>query len=154
MSSWEKGADTVRQLVDKGHLQRISGAAANGQFLIGIARKRLGSAKKLVGSDNAAAVELAYESARHAVTAALTQQGLRPTTAGGHTAVARAAIAQFGDSFLEFDDYRRSRNLYEYPKSEEDADTDDAESNGAVEYAQFVIDSVEKLMPVLGFWQP
>jgi hypothetical protein len=60
---------------------------------------------------------MAYDAARKAATALLTHQGLRPTTAGGHIAVAEAVRAQFPGvpGLASLDRLRRRRNQADYP---------------------------------------
>ncbi|MGV2581440.1 hypothetical protein [Mycobacterium avium] len=96
--------------------------------------------------------ELAYDAARQAVTALLVQQGLRPTTAGGHTAIADAAEAQFGGSFRAFNTMRRIRNQLEYPRNPADLDLAVEDTEKALIDAEGIIDAVGTLLPELGIW--
>lgn len=45
MSSWKAGHDDIAALVDRGHLERISGQSANGAYLITQAQQRLAGAR-------------------------------------------------------------------------------------------------------------
>lgn len=45
MSGWTQGHDTIARLLERGHLERISGGAANGAYLVDQARQRLGGAR-------------------------------------------------------------------------------------------------------------
>lgn len=97
--TWTKGRQEVQNLLDNKHLDRITGDAANGQFLITAAKTRLTSAQTIAPTDAVGAFELAYESVRLSATALRLQQGLRPKSEGGHLAVVDAVRAQFGDAF-------------------------------------------------------
>ncbi|MEV0569418.1 hypothetical protein [Dactylosporangium sp. NPDC050588] len=95
MPQWAQGADTIRKLLDLGDLQKIQGADANGQPLLDKAERTLISAVVLCEKDPGSSYTLAYDAARFACTALLAQQGLRPTSKGGHYAVEQAVRAQF-----------------------------------------------------------
>jgi hypothetical protein len=62
---------------------------------------------------------LLYDAARKALVAILENQGLRPTSRGGHIAVLEAVSAQLdppmGKVLRPFDRLRRLRNTAEYP---------------------------------------
>lgn len=91
---------------------------------------------------------LAYDAARFACTALLAQQGLRPTTDGGHAAVADAVRAQFGPGFRPFATMRRRRNELEYPNVPgETATTSEAEQ--AVSDASNIIAAAGQLLDQL-----
>lgn len=79
---------------------------------------------------------------------ALAQQGLRPTSRGGHYAVERAVRAQFGAGFRPFGTLRRRRNELEYPGAvDEEADVGEAEE--AVSAANALLHAAAKLLPNL-----
>jgi hypothetical protein len=63
---------------------------------------------------------LAYDAARKAMTAILLNQGLRPTSKGGHVVVGEAILAQLdpphGETFRPFRWMRPLRNDSEYPR--------------------------------------
>jgi hypothetical protein len=94
---------------------------------------------------------LAYDAARQALTGLFAQQGLRPTTKGGHYAVEQAVRAQFGPGFRQFGALRRRRNELEYP----DRPGDDAtigEASESIEHAQAIITAAEGLLDQLGLF--
>jgi len=68
-------------------LQRVRGAAAEGMGWSTKAATTLTSAEELVEADPNSAYTLAYDAARFACAGLLAQQGLRPTTSGGHYAI-------------------------------------------------------------------
>lgn len=152
MSGWKTGQAEIAALVDRGHLEQVSGDAANGAYLLQQARQRLAGARAALAADHIGAFELAYDATRQALTALLLQQGLRPTTAGGHIAVANAAEAQFGASFRAFNRMRRIRNQLEYPRSTTDLDLPVADTDHALVDAEQIIDAADKLLPELGMW--
>lgn len=90
MVRWGLGAAEVEELLASGDLQQLSGDAANGSRLLEKASTTLATARLAAASDPDSAFVLAYVAARSAATGLLAQQGLRPTTGGGHYAVERA----------------------------------------------------------------
>ncbi|MGH8257233.1 MAG: HEPN domain-containing protein, partial [Steroidobacteraceae bacterium] len=115
------------------------------------ARRGLDAARVLAESAPDSCVVLAYDAARQACVAVLAQQGLRPTTAGGHYAVEEAIRAQFGPVLRSFGGLRRRRNELEYPLyPTEQADA--AEAAETLSTAAEVIDAAAKLLPNLGFF--
>jgi hypothetical protein len=154
VSSWKPGHDEISALIDRGHLERISGQAADGTYLITQAHQRLAGARAALSADSIGAFELAYDGTRLAATALLVQQGLRPKSAGGHIAVIAAVRAQFGSRFELFDAMRRIRNKLEYPVSPNDLTLSDNAVDSALDYAATTITAAEQLLPELGMWLP
>ena len=101
MARWKRGESEVDALLASGELQKLTGAAANGERLLEKAAVTLTTARSAVETDPDSAFVLAYDSARQALTALLAHQGLRPTTKGGHYAVEQAVRAQFGPGFRQ-----------------------------------------------------
>lgn len=89
----------MQELIDRGDLQKLVGEAANGTRLLRKASRTLQTSRLALESDPDSSFVLAYDAARQALTALLAQQGLRPTSVGGHFVVERAARAQFGAGF-------------------------------------------------------
>lgn len=87
--------------------------------LLAQARKDLASAELLRDTNPKRAYESLYDAARMALTAVLENQGIRPTTRGGHIAPFAAVAAQLdppmGAALKPFDRMRRTRNRAEYP---------------------------------------
>ena len=131
MPKWARGEAEIEQLLARGELERVTGAAADGTPLLDQARKTAATAAGLVSSDAYSAYVLAYDSARFACIALLAQQGLRATTSGGHYAVEQAVRAQFGDGFRPFGTLRRRRNELEYPHLPSDAATSEEAEQAA-----------------------
>jgi hypothetical protein len=129
----------------------VTGSAADGAPGLARARQTLASAHLLLADDQANAFVLAYDAVRQAGTALLAQQGLRPTSAGGHVAVERVVRSQFGAAFAAYGGLRRRRNEVEYPAHpDESVDADEAAE--AVRLAGDLIAAAEKLMPHLGLF--
>jgi hypothetical protein len=116
---WNQGRATVDKLIADGELQRVPPSREHADQLLAQARKDLASAELLRGSNPKRAYESLYDAARMALTAVLENQGLRPTSRGGHIAPYAAASAQLdppmGATLRPFDRMRRTRNRSEYP---------------------------------------
>jgi hypothetical protein len=151
MPRWARGEAEVEQLIARGELERVSGAAADGIPLLEQARKTAATAAGLVSSDPYSAYVLAYDAARFACIALLAEQGLRVTTSGGHYAAEQAVRAQFGDGFRPFGILRRRRNELEYPHLPADtASSEEAEQ--AAGTAHGLITAAGRLVPQLAFF--
>jgi hypothetical protein len=146
MARWPRGEAEIERLLGLKHLQAVTGAAANGRPLLDKAHRTLGTASSIASTDPDSAFVLAYGAARYA--ALLTQQGLRPTTAGGHVAVESAIRAQFGDGFRSFGFLRRRRNELEYPSSGSTT-SDVEEATEAVAQSRSIIEAADQLLPNL-----
>ena len=85
MACLPRGEAEIERLLGLGHLQTITGAADDGEPLLAKAGRTLATAASITGSDPDSAPVLAYDAAWYTTTALLAQQGLRPTTAGGHS---------------------------------------------------------------------
>ena len=151
MPRWARGEAEIEQLLARGELERVSGAAADGTPLLEQARKTAATAAGLVSSDPYSAYVLAYDAARFACIALLVQQGLRATTSGGHYAVEQAVRAQFGDGFRPFGILRRRRNELEYPHLPADTATSE-EAEQAAGTAHGLITAAGSLLPQLAFF--
>lgn len=151
MARWTLGEAEMEALIASGDLQQLTGAAADGRRLLEKATLTLATARAAAGSDPDSAFVLAYDAARHAATALLAHQGLRPTTKGGHYAVEQAVRAQFGPGFRQFGALRRRRNELEYPERPGyDASVDEA--NDAIGRAQAIVAAAKGLLEQLGLF--
>jgi hypothetical protein len=116
---WNQGRATIDKLVADGELQRVPPSREHADQLLTQARKDLESAELLSGSNPKRAYESLYDAARMALTAVLENQGLRPTSRGGHIAPYAAVAAQLdppmGTVLRPYDRRRRTRNRSEYP---------------------------------------
>jgi hypothetical protein len=116
---WDQGrADIDRMLADR-RLQRVPASREHAERMLAQARKHLTSAQQVCGDDPEGGYALLYDAGRKALTAILGNQGLRPTSAGGHLAVYEAVRAQLdppmGAALRPFDRIRRQRRDAEYP---------------------------------------
>jgi hypothetical protein len=149
VTRWARGEVVVERLLRDGALQQVRGAEMRGQPWLDRAGRTLVAAASLTAAEAASACTLAYDGARFACVATLAQQGLRPTTRGGHVAVEEAVRAQFGDTFKPFRDLRVRRNELEYPTHpDEPVDAHDAEESVAA--ARAILAAAVRVLPHLG----
>jgi hypothetical protein len=116
---WEQGRIVIDAMLGKRELERVTPSAEHAAELIAQARRHTSSAQRIAEEDPAGAFQLLYDAARKALVAILENQGLRPTSRGGHIAVLEAVSAQLdppmGKVLRPFDRLRRLRNTAEYP---------------------------------------
>ncbi|MCL2848989.1 MAG: hypothetical protein FWE61_02940 [Micrococcales bacterium] len=83
------------------------------------AARHLANAQASAHDDPEGAYGTLYDAGRKALWAILANQGLRPTTRGGHIAAYDVVCAQLdpplGSQLRPFDRMRRQRNIAEYP---------------------------------------
>jgi hypothetical protein len=122
---WEQGRGVIEDLLVDGHLQRVPASRAQADLLIGQARTHVASAGSIAAADPPGAYQLCYDGARKALVAVLENQGLRPTSRGGHVAVYEAVSAQLdpplGKVLAPFNRMRRRRHDSEYPSVDQPA---------------------------------
>jgi HEPN domain-containing protein len=146
---WTTGEAEIERLLDQGSIERVQGAQADGESWLERARRSLDAARMLVQAAPDSSITVTYDAARQACVAPLAQQGLRPTTSGGHYAIEEAIRAQFGASLRAFGGLRRRRNELEYPLyPTEKASAEEAAE--AIKTADHIIDAVAELLPNLG----
>lgn len=148
---WSVGEAEIERLLAAGHIEKIQGAQADGASWLERARRSLDAARTLAQSAPDSSVVLAYDAARQACVSLLAQQGLRPTTSGGHYAVEETIRAQFGTTLRAFGALRRRRNELEYPLSPAEQ-ADAAEAVETLETAVEIIDAAAKILPNLSFF--
>jgi HEPN domain-containing protein len=148
---WSSGDAAVERLLATGHIERVSGAQADGASWLDRARRGLEAAQVLVEAAPDSSVVLSYDAARQACVALLAQQGLRPTAAGGHHVIEEVIRAQFGSSLRAFGGLRRRRNELEYPLYPTEQATT-AEAAETLNTATEIIDAAARLVPNLGFF--
>ena len=116
---WNQGRTEIDMLIADGELQRVPPNREHADQLLVQSRKDLASAELLLDANPKRAYESLYDVARMALTAVLENEGLRPTSRGGHIAPYSAVIAQLdppiGAILRPFDRMRRTRNRSEYP---------------------------------------
>ncbi len=151
MPRWKRGESVIERLVRAGSLDVIGKSASDGSAVLAQAGRRLRIAEAALEIDPDGAYTNAYDAARLAATALLTQQGLRPTTSGGHRAVEEALLAQFGPGLSKFSVLRRRRHELDYPGTSYSEASDD-EARDAVETARLFLETAERILPELGFF--
>lgn len=122
---WEQGRAQIDKMLSAGELERVHPSREHADRLIDQARRHLDSARKTGQCDPEGAYGVLYDAGRKSLWAILANQGLRPTSKGGHLAVYHAVRAQLdppmGQQLRPFDRMRRQRHDAEYP----DVDTPD-----------------------------
>jgi hypothetical protein len=116
---WEQGRATIERMIADHELQQVPPSRDQADRLLAQARGHLASAVKVLDDDPPGGYALAYDAARKAFTAILENQGLRPTSRGGHLAAWEAVRAQLdpplGRAIRPFNRMRMRRNEAEYP---------------------------------------
>ena len=91
---WGQGRTVIEQMLSAGDLQRVPASREHADRLLEQARRHVSSTQNAAVADPEGAYALLYDAARKALTAILENQGLRPTSRGGHLAVYHAVRAQ------------------------------------------------------------
>lgn len=151
MSRRARGEAEIERMLESGELQAVTGAGADGGTWLTRAEATIRTAESISSSDPHSAYTLAYDAARFACVGLLAQQGLRPTTAGGHYAVQVAVLHQFGPTFDPYATMRRRRNELEYPELPDET-VESEEAAKAISSAKAIIDAARKLLDHLGFF--
>ncbi|MBC7723886.1 MAG: HEPN domain-containing protein [Burkholderiaceae bacterium] len=151
---WEKGRPAIDALLSERRLERVSPDRKLADVYLEEARRHLTSSQLMTDSDPTGSFQLAYDGARKALVAMLINQGLRPTSTGGHRVVEDALRAQLTPPKNEIVDgfgwMRGLRNASEYPSF----DRPSAASEDAAEAQALTATIIEKskelvdLMPV------
>jgi hypothetical protein len=149
---WNQGRGVIDGLIADGLMQRVVPSREHADRLIAQAYAHLSSATTICARDPAGGYAMTYDAARKALTAVLENQGLRPTTRGGHLAVYQAVRAQLSpplaDVLAPFDRMRRQRHDVEYPPvdapelTEADVREDIPKATALVQVAAQVLDDM------------
>ncbi len=120
MSSWPHGRATVLRLLEEGSLEFVTANTNFAKRLCDEARAHLQAVQTIIEVDPAGAFQLAYDAARKACNALLTQQGLRATHLNGHRAISDLMKDQFSNNeeyvvLGKLNFLRRSRADSQYP---------------------------------------
>lgn len=153
IARWTQGRAEIDTAIAARQLERVPASRELANRDIALAESRADSAKLLLeAGDASGALTFAYDSARLALTAILANQGLRPTSAGGHLATQQAVLAQLeppmGRRIRPFDRMRRERNRAQYPSlddidpTESDVRDDIATARDLIALAGDVLDSM------------
>lgn len=149
---WVQGRTVIEEMLAAGDLQRVPASREHAGRLLEQSRRHVSSTQNAAVTDPEGAYALLYDAARKALTAILENQGLRPTSRGGHLAVYHAVRAQLdppmGRTLLPFDRMRRRRHDVEYPPAgapelaPEDVTEDVPKVTAILEMAQRVLDEM------------
>lgn len=149
MAVWNQGRPEIDRMLTARELQRVPPSRPHADALLAQARRHLESARRTAADDPEGAYALLYDAARKALTAVLENQGLRPTTSGGHLAVYHATRAQLdpplGRQVRHFDRMRRQRRDAEYPGSATPSLTSDDVAED-LEHAVVLVEIAEGLL--------
>jgi HEPN domain len=119
---WNQGREVVERMLADRQLQQLPASREHADRLMAQARRHLLTAQRTADQDPEAAYAVLYDAARKALVAILENQGLRPTSGGGHVAVLEAVTAQLdpplGPVLRPFDRMRRRRRDAEYPPTD------------------------------------
>lgn len=122
---WDQGRTVIDRMLADSELQRVPASREQADRLIEQAEVHLSSAADICDQDPPGGYALLYDAARKALAAVLENQGLRPTTRGGHLAIYEATRAQLdppmGKILRPFDRMRRQRHDAEYPPTDSPA---------------------------------
>lgn len=147
---WDQGRATLDAMLAEGRLERVPPSREQADLLIEQAEAHINSAKAIAATDPAGGYAMAYDAARKALLAVLENQGLRPTSVGGHhVALGEAVTAQLvpplGSTFRPFQRMRRRRNSLEYPSSTEPPLTEQDVFDDAAKGAE-IVDACAKVL--------
>lgn len=154
--SWEKGRDTIEELILRGHLERVQANELEAEHLLRKARAHLTTAAAVASTDPEIAYDALYAAARKALTALLVRQGLRPTRAGGHEVTIEAAQAQLvpplAGVLRPFRRIKRRRHAGDYAGSEDQIHEEDIHAD--LPAAVAIVDAVSRVLPQLTVFAP
>ncbi len=91
---WQQGRPALENMLTRKELERVPASREQADNLLTQASNHLTAAQAIVAIDAIGAYQLLYDAARKALVAVLENQGLRPTSRGGHIAVLEAVSAQ------------------------------------------------------------
>jgi hypothetical protein len=153
---WEQGRAAIERMLADGELQQVPASREQADRLLAQARVHVTSAAKVCDDDPPGGYALTYDAARKALTAILENQGLRPTSRGGHLAVIEAVRAQLDPPLTRqlrrFNRMRSRRNDAEYPPldaPELTADDVRADQAAAAEFIEIAVRVLDEMSPFL-----
>lgn len=150
---WNQGRADIEKMLADGQLQRVPPSRAHADRLLAQAHRHLLSAQATAPDDPEGAYALLYDAARKSLWAILENEGLRPTTAGGHLAAYHAVRAQLdppmGRELRPFDRMRRHRRDAEYPPADTPELTS-ADVTDDVPKVQAIIDIAARVLDNMG----
>lgn len=152
---WQQGRAAVEGMLARKELERVPASREQADNLLAQAANHLKAAETIVAFDAIGAYQLLYDAARKALVAVLENQGLRPTSRGGHIAVREAVGAQLdpplGAALRPYDRMRRRRNQAEYA----DLDSPEIEAQDVADDApkvKAIIDLAARVLDEMSFF--
>lgn len=149
---WNQGRAAIERMLASRELERVPASREHEDRLVAQARQHVRSADAICDIPPPAGMSSCTTRARKALTAVLENQGLRPTSQGGHMAVYQAVRAQLdppmGKTLRPFDRMRRQRNDIEYPPTDTpqmtaaDVREDLEEAHAIIDLASGVLDEM------------
>lgn len=115
---WSQGEETIGNLLDIGHLERIEVDERFVETQMQDAEDNIETVELVYRQNPRMAYIAMYDAARYSIEAALARQGIRPTAKGGHTVAIDALQAQLGrmgSCLGPMNRIRKHRNDAEYP---------------------------------------
>jgi hypothetical protein len=155
LKRWDQGRSTIDRLLADQRLQRVPASREHANAMLAAARRYVASARLVASTDADAGYVLAHDAARKALTAVLENQGLRPTSRGGHIALIDAVTAQLdpplGTALRPVDRMRTRRNRIEYPAPDVPPVSEDELAETLPE-VEAVIDVAAKVVEAMPVW--
>lgn len=154
MKRWEQGRAAIDALLAAKRLERVPANRELADEYLKQARAHLVTSTLAAGSDPIGEFQLAYDAARKSLAAVLLNQGIRPTSFGGHIAVLDAVMAQLdpplGVVFKPLQWMRPLRNDSEYPSTDRPV----AGSSDAAEGRRCAAEMIKKAASILDHMPP
>lgn len=155
MSRWEQGRVTIERLLVEQRLQRVPPSREHADAMLAQAYRYVTSARMVRSTNPDAAFVLAYDAACKALTAVLENEGLRPTSRGGHVALIDAVTAQLdpplGSTLRPVGRMRARRNRIEYP-SFDVPPVSEAEVAETLPKVEAVLAAAAKVIDTMPIW--
>lgn len=155
LDHWPQGEAEIDGILECGEPERVEPSGEHADLLVDQAVGHLSAARSFIDQHPPSSLALTYDAPRKAMTAARAQQGLRPTTTGGHLAVQEALEAQLGPNVRHtlrpFRMMRRRRNESEYPRISE-APATVSETRRPYADATAIVEQMKKFRQQVGPW--
>ena len=150
---WEQGRVDIERMLSRGEIERVAANREHAERLPVQARRHVHSAEMTCEFDPEGAYGTLDDAARKSLWSILANQGLRPTSRGGHLAVYDVVRAQLdppmGRTLRPFDRMRRRRNSAEYPVADSpeimpsDVREDTEKVRAIVDLAERILDEMD-----------
>ena len=155
---WAQGRSKIDRYLQQKRLQEVAPNRSHAEKLLELAQAHTQTASMVADDDPEGAFAAAYDGARKALVAILANQGLRPTSKGGHVVVGEAVTAQLDPphraTLRPFDRMRERRNkAAEYPDPGIPPITPDEVRDG-IEKARKMIDLAHQVLDQMPAYSP